>query len=128
MFLSSRPAMLSPPKVTSGAQLRTSQLAGAVRATLEAQSYAAAMQIVEMEEYLAWTRHEDQSVENAEELLRSLRENKAVIDMKGLEAATTSAILLTKHSDDHLASSRKSTQPVTQPLDSSDHMSRSSRS
>jgi hypothetical protein len=44
------------------------------------------MEIVEMEEYLGLMRHEDQSLEDLEEVLGLLRENKAVIDSKGQEA------------------------------------------
>ena len=45
------------------------------------------MEIIEMEEYLGLMRHENQSFADVEDLLESLREDKAVIDMKGLEAA-----------------------------------------
>ena len=44
------------------------------------------MEIIEMEEYLGLMRHENQSFADVEDLLESLREDKAVIDMKGLEA------------------------------------------
>ena len=40
-----------------------------------------------MEEYLGLMRHENQSFEDVEDLLELLREDKAVIDMRGLEAA-----------------------------------------
>ena len=42
---------------------------------------------MEMEEYLGLMRHENQSFEDVEDLLELLREDKAVIDMRGLEAA-----------------------------------------
>jgi hypothetical protein len=57
-----------------------------VRTTLEAQSYATAMQIAEMEEYLGLMRHESESITDLEELMEVLRQRKAVIDMKGVEA------------------------------------------
>jgi hypothetical protein len=44
------------------------------------------MEIVEMEEYLGLMRHEDQSFADVQEALGSLRESKAVIDLKGQEA------------------------------------------
>ena len=54
--------------------------------TLEAQSYATAMQIAEMEEYLGLMRHESESIAELEDLMEVLRQRKAVIDMKGAEA------------------------------------------
>jgi hypothetical protein len=44
------------------------------------------MEIVELEEYLGLMRHEDQPFQDVQEVLGSLRENKAVIDLKGQEA------------------------------------------
>ena len=61
-------------------------MARAVRATLKAQSHAAAMEIVELEEYLGLMRHEDQPFQDVQEVLGSLRENKVMIDLKGQEA------------------------------------------
>ena len=61
-------------------------LARAVRTTLEAQSHAAAMQIAEMEEYVGLMRLESESITDLEEFLGSLRQRKAVIDLRGLEA------------------------------------------
>lgn len=57
-----------------------------MRTTLEAQSYATAMQIAEMEEYLGLMWHESESITDLEELMEVLRQRKAVIDMKGVEA------------------------------------------
>jgi hypothetical protein len=44
------------------------------------------MQITEMEEYLGLMRHESESITDLEELMEVLRQRKAVIDMKGVEA------------------------------------------
>ena len=57
-----------------------------MRTTLEAQSYATAMKIAEMEEYLGLMRHESESITDLEELMEVLRQRKAVIDMKSVEA------------------------------------------
>jgi hypothetical protein len=57
-----------------------------VRTTLEAQSHATAMQIAEMEEYVGLMRHESEPITDLEDFLGSLRQQKAVIDLRGTEA------------------------------------------
>jgi len=44
------------------------------------------MQIVEMEEYLGLMRDKSESITELEDLMEVLRQKKAVIDMKGVEA------------------------------------------
>ena len=44
------------------------------------------MQIAEMEEYVGLMRLESESITDLEEFLGSLRQRKAVIDLRGLEA------------------------------------------
>jgi hypothetical protein len=57
-----------------------------VRATVEAESHAAAMQIVEMEEYVGLMGLEAESDPELDDLLVLLRQKKAAIDMKGVAA------------------------------------------
>jgi hypothetical protein len=44
------------------------------------------MQIVEMEEYVGLMRLKSESITNLEDFLGSLREHKAVINLRGLDA------------------------------------------